>query len=110
MPAIAAATARVAAPGTPACSNSGAKASPVAGPPVSVTDPASTPISGCCPSIHATALPTTFCSAATTSAIIKKPRTSGPPRRSSAKLAAKPIEAKKVFCSGTCSVVVNVSG
>ena len=97
MPAVAAATASVAAPGTPACSNSGANASPVAGPPVSVTDPASTPISGCWPSIQATALPTTFWRAATTKAIRKKPKTSGPPRRSRARLAANPIEAKKVF-------------
>src|SRR5688572_25385422 len=47
MPTIAAATASVAAPGTPACSNNGANAKPVAGPPVRVTDPASTPINGC---------------------------------------------------------------
>ena len=50
MPTIAEATASVAADGTPASSNSGANASPVAGPPVSVTDPASTPSSGGWPS------------------------------------------------------------
>ncbi len=110
MPTMAAATASVAAPGTPAASKSGAKASPVAGPPVSVTDPASTPISGCCPSPHATATPTMFCSAATTSATMKNRKTNGPPRRNSVRLAAKPIDAKKVFCSGTCSAVSNLSG
>ncbi len=61
MPTIAAATASVAAAGTPAASNSGANARPVAGPPVSVTDPASTPINGCCPSAIATPAPITFC-------------------------------------------------
>ena len=52
MPTIAAAIATVAAPGTPACSNAGANARPVAGPPVSVTEPFSTPNSGCMPERH----------------------------------------------------------
>ena len=43
MPPIATATAIDAAPVTPAASKSGANARPVAGPPVSVTEPASTP-------------------------------------------------------------------
>ena len=105
MPIIAADTASVAAPLTPASSKSGAKASPVAGPPVSVTDPASTPISGCSPSAHATPAPTTFCSAAATDATIIMTSTSGPPRASTRTLAPKPTEAKNVFCSGTCSAV-----
>ena len=41
---------------------------------------------------------------------MKKGKTSGPPLRSSARLAAKPIDAKNVFCSGTCSVVSNLIG
>ena len=36
--------------------------------------------------------------------------TSGPPFLSSARLAAKPIDAKNVFCSGTCSAVSNLIG
>ena len=61
MPAIAAATAIVSAPVTPACSKSGANARPVAGPPASVTDPARTPNSGGWPSRRATITPSTFC-------------------------------------------------
>ena len=105
MPTIAADTASVAAPATPALSNSGANASPVAGPPVSVTEPASTPISGCSPSAHATPAPTTFCSAAAIDARIIITSTSGPPRASTRRLAPKPTEAKNAFCSGTCSAV-----
>ena len=81
MPTIAADTASVAAPGTPALSNSGANASPVAGPPVSVTDPASTPNSGCSPSAIATTAPSTFCSAAAidaTTIITAHQRTAAP--------------------------------
>ena len=66
IPTIAAATASVAAPVTPACSKSGANASPVAGPPVSVTEPASTPIRGGTPIAAATTAPIRFCSTATT--------------------------------------------
>ncbi len=51
-----------------------------------------------------------FCNAATTSAMMKNRKTSGPPLRSSARLAAKPIDAKNVFCSGTCSAVSNLIG
>ncbi len=61
MPTIAEATASDAAPVTPAASKSGANARPVAGPPVSVTEPASTPSSGGTPSAAATAAPTRFC-------------------------------------------------
>ena len=66
MPTIAAAIATVAAPGTPACSNAGANASPVAGPPVSVTDPFSTPNSGCMPIGSAISTPITFWTTAST--------------------------------------------
>ena len=52
IPAIAAATAIDGAPTTPACSNAGANARPVAGPPVSVTEPTSTPNSGIEPERH----------------------------------------------------------
>ena len=61
MPTIAEATASDAAPVTPAASKSGANARPVAGPPVSVTEPASTPRSGGTPRAAATAAPTRFC-------------------------------------------------
>ena len=47
---------------------------------VSVTEPASTPISGCSPRSHATAAPNTFCSAATSVATTIITSTSGPPR------------------------------
>ena len=72
MPTIAEATASVAADGTPASSNSGANASPVAGPPVSVTDPASTPSSGGCPSSVAMPRPSTFCAMAASVEATKK--------------------------------------
>ncbi len=62
MPPIATAIATDDAPTTPASSNSGANARPVAGPPVSVTEPASTPNSGCSPKPTAIRMPTTFCS------------------------------------------------
>ena len=110
MPTIAAATASVGAPTTPACSKSGANARPVAGPPVSVTEPASTPMSGCCPSAVAAAAPTMFWSAATIEATTVNARTSGPPRRSRLTLAPNPTEVKKAIISGTCSVVSNAIG
>ena len=46
--------------GTPAFSNNGAKASPVAGPPVRVTEPARTPNSGLSPKGRAIAAPRRF--------------------------------------------------
>ena len=110
MPTIAEATASVAADGTPASSNSGANANPVAGPPVSVTDPASTPSSGGWPSSVATPRPSTFCAMAASVEATKKISTSGPPMRSSARLAPKPTEAKNAFCSGVCSVASKVTG
>jgi hypothetical protein len=51
----------------------------------------------------------TFCSAATRAASRKNTMTVGPPCLSSERLAAKPIEAKKPFCSGTCRVVSKAS-
>ena len=105
MPTIAAATARVAAPATPACSNSGAKANPVAGPPVRVTEPASTPISGCWPSSQAVRPPTTFCTTAISVASTKNSSTAGPPTRSSPTLAPKPIEVKNAIMAGVCNAV-----
>ena len=80
MPTMAEATARVAAPFTPACSKSGAKARPVAGPPVSVTDPASTPRSGGTPRPAATAAPARFCRTATAVASARKTRHRRPAR------------------------------
>ena len=110
MPTIAAATATVAAPGTPACSNAGAKASPVAGPPVRVTEPVRTPNSGCMPSGTASAIPTTFCSTARTVDSRKKMSTCGPPTRSSDRLAAKPMVVKNAIIIGVWSRVSNTIG
>ena len=110
MPTIAAATASVAAAGTPAASNSGANARPVAGPPVSVTDPASTPINGFCPSATATPAPITFCMNAMTLENTKKTTTAGPPTRRSATLAPNPMVVKNAIISGDCSVVSNLTG
>jgi hypothetical protein len=100
IPAIADATARVDAPGTPADSKSGAKARPVAGPPVRVTDPLSTPNSGCIPRSDATAAPSAFCSTATMVHRTVKTSTCGPPTRSSEKLAPNPMVVKKAIISG----------
>ena len=110
MPTIADATASVAAPATPAAANSGAKARPVAGPPVSVTDPASTPISGCWPRSWAVPAPTTFWTSAITTASRKKRSTCGPPTRSSDRLAAKPIVVKNAIISGGWRAVSKVIG
>jgi hypothetical protein len=107
---MAAATASVAAAGTPAASNSGANARPVAGPPVSVTDPASTPINGLCPSTIATPTPRTFWRNAMTVENRKKMTTAGPPTRSSATLAPNPMVVKNAIISGDCSVVSNLTG
>ena len=75
-----------------------------------MTDPASTPISGFCPSAIATRPPMMFCSAATMVEMTKKMTTRKPPRTSSATLAPNPTDAKNAFCSGVCSVVSNFSG
>ena len=107
---MAAATASVAAAGTPAASKSGANARPVAGPPVSVTDPASTPISGCWPSAYAAPTPRRSVPTAITEDRMKNSTTAGPPTRSSDRLAPNPIVVKNAIISGDCSVGVNVSG
>ncbi len=109
MPPIATAIATEDAPTTPACSKSGAKARPVAGPPVSVTEPASTPKSGCRPNPIAISMPTTFCMTANTVAARKKRSTCGPPILRSDRLAPKPIVVKNAIMSGLCSVVSNVT-
>ncbi len=110
MPTIAAATATDAAPGTPAASNAGANASPVAGPPVSVTDPLRTPKSGGMPSGAARTTPSTFCSTASTVQNRKKTITWGPPTLSSERLAPKPMLVKKAIISGACSRVSKTMG
>ena len=109
MPAIAEATATVEAPGTPAFSNSGANARPVAGPPVSVTDPFSTPNSGCWPSNAARPAPITFCTMASTVHSSVKISTCGPPTFSSERLAPKPMVVKKAIISGACRRVSKVT-
>ena len=108
MPAVALATAIAPAPTTPACSKSGAKAAPVAGPPVRVTAPTSTPNSGGRPNIAATAMPTTLCSTANPLQSARKTSTWGPPRRSSSSRAAKPRVAKNATNSGFCNKVSKV--
>ena len=60
MPNVAEVSASVPAPTSPASSSSGEKARPVAGPPTSVTDPATTPSSGCSPKAWAIAMPRKF--------------------------------------------------
>ena len=75
MPNMAAATAIVAAPLTPAFSKSGAKARPVAGPPVRQTEPANTPIRGLTPTRRAIPIPQMFWSTAKTVAATKKIKT-----------------------------------
>ena len=109
MPPIATAIATGAAPATPACSNSGANARPVAGPPVSVTDPASTPKSGWSPKPIAIRMPTMFCTMANTVASRKNLRTCGPPIFTSERLAPNPIVVKNAIISGLCSVVSNLT-
>src|SRR3546814_12917161 len=64
MPAIAEVMAIDSAPTRPASSNRGANARPVAGPPVSVAEPASTPNIGSSPNDVATPIPTRFCTTA----------------------------------------------
>ena len=110
MPTIPAATASVAAPAIPAAANSGAKARPVAGPPVSVTDPARTPMSGGCPSACATPTPTRFWTSAITAEMAKNFSTCGPPTRRTDRLAAKPMVVKNAIISGGWSIVSKAIG
>ena len=105
MPLMAAVIATTVAPLTPACSNSGANARPVAGPPVSVTEPASTPSSGGRPMAAARPAPSTFCSSAATVEMARNHATCTPPTRSRRRLAPKPMVVKKAIISGACSVV-----
>ena len=93
------------APATPARSNSGANASPVAGPPVRVVEPASTPNSGCRPKPVATAMPSRFCATANTLASSRNSITWRPLIRSSQTLALKPMVVKNVIISGLCRPV-----
>ena len=95
MPAVAAVSASGPAPRRPACSNTGAKASPVAGPPTSVTEPAITPSSGFSPKPSAMAMPVKFCTKQKSVASTRKTSTWMPPTRSRARLALMPMEVKK---------------
>ena len=98
-------------PARPPARTAGANASPVAGPPVSVTDPFSTPNSGCMPERQRPpATPITFCTTASTVASSrKKIITCGPPTRSSDRLAPKPTVVKNAIISGVCSRVSNAA-
>jgi hypothetical protein len=60
MPIVAAASASAPAPASPAVSNTGANAIPVAGPPTRVTDPAITPSNGFSPKARAIPIPMKF--------------------------------------------------
>ena len=105
IPAIAEATAIDSAPSTPASSNSGAKARPVAGPPVSVVEPASTPNSGCRSKPTATAMPSRFCATANTVASARNTSTWRPLIFSSHRLALMPTVVKNATISGPCRLV-----
>ncbi len=105
MPNTAEVIASTSAPGRPAFVNSGAKASPVAGPPINVTEPAITPISGFSPSAVATPIPSTFCATHTTVAKVRKITTAAPPERSNATLAPMPMVVKNATSSSGCPVV-----
>jgi len=109
IPNMAAATAMVLAPVTPAFSNNGAKARPVAGPPVKVTEPARTPNRGFRPRRTARPAPRTFWKMAATVAMMKKSKTCGPPTLRSRRLAPKPMVVKKAIINGSCSVVSKVN-
>ena len=95
-PQVAAAMAAGRAPAAPACSISGPKAAEVPRPPVSDTEPAASPISGCTPSAAASPTPTTFCSSTSTSptAAPRNRATPTPPFFSISKLAEKPMVVK----------------
>ena len=105
MPAIAAVTAIDSAPRRPAASNAGAKARPVAGPPVSVAEPASTPNIGCRSNSHATVMPTRFCTTAKKVASNRNSTTGQPLALSRRKLALMPTVAKNAIINGDCRVV-----
>ncbi len=109
MPTIAAAIATVAAPGTPACSNAGANARPVAGPPVSVTDPFSTPNSGCMPIGSAIRTPTRSARPRAPWRAAGRAATCGPPTLSSDRLAPNPTVVKNAIMNGACSRVSNAA-
>ena len=109
MPAIAAVTAIDSAPFNPAASNSGAKARPVAGPPVRVAEPASTPNIGCRPNSLATAMPTRFCSTANPLAMTRNTATWRPLTLSRRRLALTPMEVKKAIISGDCRLVSSLN-
>ena len=77
----------------------------MAGPPVSVTEPASTPISAGCPSATREERADDILKYRGQRGDRKEESTSGPPTRSSAKLAPKPTDVKNAIISGVCSVV-----
>lgn len=68
--------------------------------PVKVTDPFSTPKSGCCPRSVASPAPITFCTMASTEHSNVKISTCGPPTFSNDRLAPKPMVVKKAIISG----------
>ncbi len=100
IPHMAAAIATVAAPGTPARSKSGANASPVAGPPVSVTELQSTPNNGCMPRGTATRIPAMFCTTANKPDTTKNRTTWGPPTLRRDRLAQNPMVVKNAIMRG----------
>ncbi len=105
MPKVAEVSARVPAPTSPAFSSSGANASPVAGPPTKVTEPAITPSRGCSPKPRAMAIPRKFCTKQKTVAKTRKMTTWSPPARSSARLAPIPMVLKNATLSTGCAAV-----
>ena len=105
MPNVAEVSASVPAPTSPASSSSGEKARPVAGPPTSVTEPATTPSSGCSPKAWAMAIPRKFWTKQKAMEKSRKITTWMPPTRRSARLALMPIVLKKATLSTGCAAV-----
>ena len=109
MPDMAAAIATLSADGTPAAANCGAKASAVAGPPVSAVELMSTPSSGGSPKALTMAIPTTPCRIARKAANARNSSAWPLPERSSERLALKPIEVKKAVINAGCKEVSSVT-
>ena len=108
IPNVADASAIAVAPPNPARSSDAPKAMDVAGPPARDTAPAATPTSGFKPTARATAIPRAFCSTAPSVASPSSVSTCTPPRRSSDKLAFRPMMVNTTSMNRSRSVVSTV--
>ena len=81
----------------------------MAGPPVSVVEPASTPNSGGRSKPIATAMPSRFCATAKIDASTRNTTTCLPLMRSRRTLALKPMVVKNATISGVCRLVSSVN-